>query len=162
MYLFLAFLAVPLIEIALFIELGGLIGLWPTLAIVVGTAVLGSALVRSQGAQALADLRRALDTLGDPSQALAEGATILFAGALLLTPGFFTDTVGILLLLPPVRRALLRAAARRVRVERFTVGGAEMHRRRPHPAREDVIEGDFREIDPEERGSEGPSPWQRH
>ena len=158
MYLFLAFLAVPLIEIALFVQVGGVIGLWPTLAIVVATAVLGSVLVRSQGAQALADLRRALETLGDPGRALAEGAVILFAGALLLTPGFFTDTVGLLLLVPPVRRRLLAAVARRVAIRRFAMGGQEP----PRPAREDVIDGDWREIDAERRENGRPSPWQRH
>ena len=60
MWIFLAFLAVPLIEIGLFIQVGGLIGLWPTLAIVVLTAVIGTALVRSQGARAMNDLRRAM------------------------------------------------------------------------------------------------------
>ncbi len=162
MYLFLAFLAVPLIEIALFIEIGGLIGLWPTLGIVVATAIAGSLMVRSQGAQAIADLRRSLETLGDPGRALAEGAVILFAGALLLTPGFFTDTVGLLLLLPPVRRALIAAAARRVQVARFTVGtpppGEARGPRRP----DDAIDGDWREIDGARGESDGPSPWQRH
>lgn len=158
MYLFLAFLAVPLIEIALFVQVGGWIGLWPTLAIVILTAVAGSLLVRSQGARALADLRRALDTLGDPTLPLAEGATILFAGALLLTPGFFTDTVGLALLLPPVRRAALRALGRRVKVARFTVGGEPP----PPRPRDDIVDGDWREIDAEERETRGPSPWQRH
>lgn len=158
MYLFLAFLAVPLVEIALFVQVGGWIGLWPTLAIVIATAVAGSLLVRSQGARALADLRRALDTLGDPTMPLAEGATILFAGALLLTPGFFTDTVGLALLLPPVRRAALRAVGRRVKVARFTMGGEPP---RPRP-RDDIVEGEFREIPPEERENRGPSPWPRH
>ena len=58
MWLFLAFLAVPLIEIALFIQVGGLIGLWPTLAIVVLTAVIGTSLLRKQGAAAMSNLRR--------------------------------------------------------------------------------------------------------
>ncbi len=67
MWLFLAFLLVPLIEIALFIQVGGWIGLWPTLAIVVLTAMAGTMLVRSQGAQALAQLRRSFETLHDPT-----------------------------------------------------------------------------------------------
>lgn len=164
MPLFLAFLAVPLIEIALFVQVGGWIGLWPTLAIVIATAIAGSVMVRSQGSRALADLRRAFDTLGDPTLPLAEGATILFAGALLLTPGFFTDTLGLALLLPPVRRAALRALARRVTVARFRMGGAAQQPPRQPPARprDDIVEGDWREIDAETRENGGPSPWQRH
>ena len=93
MWLFLAFLTVPLIEIALFIQVGGAIGLWPTLAIVVLTAVLGTSLVRSQGRLALGQMRNSFQTLSDPAEPLAHGAMILFAGALLLTPGFFTDAL---------------------------------------------------------------------
>ena len=111
MWLFVAFLMVPLIEIALFIQVGGWIGLWPTLAIVVLTAVAGTVLVRSQGAAVLARLRSSFETLRDPTEPLAHGAMILFSGALLLTPGFFTDTVGFLLLVPAVRAWVLREAS---------------------------------------------------
>ena len=103
MPLFLLFLAVPLIEIALFIQVGGWIGLWPTLLIVVLTAIAGTYLVRSQGGQAMNQMRRSFDELRDPTEPLAHGAMILFSGALLLTPGFFTDAVGFALLVPPVR-----------------------------------------------------------
>ena len=106
MYIFLAFLMVPLIEIGLFIQVGGAIGLWPTLAIVVLTAVLGTALVRSQGRLALGQMRNSFQNLSDPAEPLAHGAMILFAGALLLTPGFFTDAIGFALLMPPVRIAV--------------------------------------------------------
>jgi len=105
MWLFLLFVSVPLIEIALFIKVGGLIGLWPTLSIVVITAFIGTLLMRTQGANALMRLRQSMERLEDPSEPLADGAMIIFAGALLLTPGFFTDAIGLLLLLPPVRRA---------------------------------------------------------
>lgn len=88
MWLFLAFLAVPLIEIALFIQVGGLIGLWPTLGIVILTAILGTWLVRSQGLRALSELQGSFSRLEDPSKPLAHGAMILLSGALLLTPGF--------------------------------------------------------------------------
>ena len=94
MWLFLAFLLVPLIEIALFIQVGGLIGLWPTLGIVVLTAILGTWMVRAQGSLALNNLRSSFSQLEDPSEPLAHGAMILVSGALLLTPGFFTDAVG--------------------------------------------------------------------
>tara|TARA_R110001592_G_scaffold221133_1_gene475767 strand:- start:132 stop:473 length:342 start_codon:yes stop_codon:yes gene_type:complete len=88
MWLLIAFIAIPLIEIALFIQIGGFIGLWPTLAIVLGTAILGSSLVRSQGARELSKLQGSFATLNDPTEPLANGAMIIFAGALLLTPGF--------------------------------------------------------------------------
>ena len=81
MWLFVAFLAVPLVEIALFIQVGGLIGLWPTLAIVVLTALSGTMLVRSQGAMAMNDVRRSFNNLSDPTEPLAHGAMILLAGA---------------------------------------------------------------------------------
>lgn len=157
MWIFLAFLAVPIIEIGLFIQVGGLIGLWPTLAIVVLTAVLGTSLVRSQGAKALDDLRRALAGLGDPTQPLAHGALILFAGALLLTPGFFTDACGLLLLIPQMRAGLMRKLAGRIRMQGFSYG-TTMHERRSGA---DVIDGDFLEIDPQNAPPREPSGWTR-
>jgi len=159
MWLLIAFIAVPLIEIGLFIQVGGVIGLWPTLGIVLLTAVAGSWLVRHQGSAALAQLRGSLNELRDPTEPIAHGAMILLAGALLLTPGFFTDTCGLLLLIPGVRSAVLRYLSQRVTVERFTVGGAEM-RRDPH--RPDVIDGEFHEIDPDQSGPRPPSGWTRH
>ena len=107
MWLFLAFLLVPIIEIGLFIQVGGWIGLWPTLGIVVLTAVVGSIMMRAQGLGILAELQRQMHEGGNFGGTLAQGAMVLFAGALLLTPGFFTDAVGFSLLLPPVRKALI-------------------------------------------------------
>lgn len=152
MYLFLAFLLVPLIEIALFIQVGGLIGLWPTLAIVVLTAFLGAGLVRSQGLAALTRVRSSFHDLRDPSQALADGAMILFAGALLLTPGFFTDTVGFLLLIPMVRAAIFDRVRASVRVHHFDMGQP------PRPARDDIIDGDWEEVRAPRPGKR-PSGW---
>lgn len=158
MWLFALFVGVPLIEIALFIQVGGWIGVWPTLAVVVLTAIVGTYLVRQQGLRALEDLRRAFEELGDPARPLAHGAMILFAGALLLTPGFFTDTVGILLLIPAVRDAVLRWLARRVRVQTFTYGT------RPEPPSPpgDVIEGDYEELPPGQRPTHRPRSSTRH
>ena len=153
MYLFLAFLAVPLIEIGLFIQVGGAIGLWPTLGIVVVTAVLGTWLVRSQGLQAMGQLRSSFSELRDPTEALAHGAMILIAGALLLTPGFFTDAVGFLLLMPPVRLAVFRYFRARINVQRFEMGSAPQR-----PAREDIIEGAFEDVTPRDPNAP-PSGW---
>lgn len=102
------FIAVPVIEIGVFIQVGGLIGLWPTLGIVILTAIAGTALLKQQG---LAVMRRAQDSLNRgemPLREVFDGACLLFAGALLLTPGFVTDAVGLALFLPPVRDALRR------------------------------------------------------
>jgi UPF0716 protein FxsA len=154
MWLFLAFLLVPLIEIALFIQVGGLIGLWPTLAIVVLTAMAGTMLVRSQGAQALMRLRSSLETLNDPTEPLAHGAMILFSGALLLTPGFFTDAVGFALLVPAVRALVLRELRKRIRVQ--SVASRAPFGDRPHA--EDVIDGTWT-VEEDNRRPPGPSGW---
>jgi UPF0716 protein FxsA len=161
MWLFLAFLLVPLVEIALFIQVGGWIGLWPTLLIVVLTAVAGTMLVRSQGAQALARLRDSFDTLRDPTEPLAHGAMILFSGALLLTPGFFTDAVGFALLVPGVRNFVLREAKKRVEVRTMSMGGRAPNRPAPG-AREDVIDGSYTVDEDDTRPRQGPSGWTRH
>ena len=120
MWLLIAFLAVPLIEITLFIQIGGAIGLGWTLAIVVITAILGASLARSQGAIALGQLRSSFSDMRDPTEPLAHGAMILFAGALLLTPGFFTDAVGFSLLVPGIRRAAFQAIRSRVSIQTFS------------------------------------------
>ena len=153
MRLFLPFLLIPLIEIALFIQVGGLIGLWWTLAIVVGTAVLGTILVRSQGLAVLAELRGSMERLSDPTGPLAHGAMILFSGALLLTPGFFTDAIGFALLVPGIRESIYRAIRKRIVIERFAYGT-----RPGAPVDPNVIDGDFEEIEPQ-KGSSG---WTRH
>ena len=159
MWLFLLFLLVPLIEIALFIQVGGWIGLWPTLAIVIVTAVAGTILVRSQGMQALARLRRSFEEVRDPTDTLAHGAMILFSGALLLTPGFFTDAVGFALLVPQVRAWLLRRMKARMVVQGGWSGSAAGGGPR-RPASDDVIEGSFEPADDSRRN--GPSGWTRH
>lgn len=165
MWLFLLFLLVPLIEIALFIQVGGWIGLWPTLAIVVATAIAGTVLVRSQGAQALDRLRRSFNDLEDPTDPLAHGAMILFSGALLLTPGFFTDAVGFALLLPPVRVALLNQLKNRVRIQTF---GTRPRHGPYHPRDggqggrgDNIIDADY-EVEGDTPRHNGPSGWTRH
>jgi len=157
MWLFVLFLVVPIIEIALFIQVGGAIGPFPTLAIVVLTAVLGTFMIRTQGVMALNRLQSSLNELQNPTEPLAHGAMILFAGALLLTPGFFTDAVGFALLVPPVRSALYAYLRARMNVKSFTVGG-QAHQRQQHP--DVVIEGEFEEItDPPKNTKPGTSGW---
>ena len=161
MYLFLAFLLVPIIEIALFIQVGGLIGLWPTLAIVVMTAVLGTWLVRTQGRMAMGQLQRAFSDLDDPTEPLAHGAMILFSGALLLTPGFFTDALGFALLIPAVRVAVFRYVRSRVTVTQFQMGtraGFDSPRG-TYGGGGDVIDGEWEEVQQPRRRDSGPSGW---
>lgn len=166
MWVFLAFLAVPLIEIALFIQVGGLIGLWPTLGVVVLTAIIGTWLVRTQGRLAMENLRRSFSTLDDPSEPLAHGAMILIAGALLLTPGFFTDAVGFALLAPPVRTAVFQWVRKRVKVARFEMGptphGPFSHDPRSPNGTGEVIEGEFNEIPQGKTPNHPGSGWTRH
>lgn len=164
MWLFVAFLAVPLIEITLFIQIGGAIGLGWTLATVVLTAILGTFLVRKQGILAMSQLRSSFSDLRDPTEPLVHGAMILFSGALLLTPGFFTDAVGFLLLVPGIRAAAYKAIRARVNVARFE---AQPRPRQDYPPRGhggqgDVIDGDYADVTPEENDRRGPSGWTKH
>jgi UPF0716 protein FxsA len=155
MWLLIAFIGVPLIEIALFIQVGGAIGLWSTLGIVVITALFGTYLVRQQGSMAISQLRSQMQTLQDPTETLAHGAMILFSGALLLTPGFFTDAVGFALLVPAFRTAAFSALRKRIKVQSFAHGS------RPQGPRADdtVIEGQFEDVSLEPRKHQGPSGW---
>jgi len=161
MPLFLLLVAVPIIEIALFIEIGGWIGLWWTIGIVVLTAALGTALLRAQGLAALAEVQSALQNGSNPAPALAHGALILVAGVLLLTPGFFTDTIGLLLLTPPVRALVIRFLARRMTV--VQAGGRDGGFR---PGRADggTVDGEYEVVEPDGEaapGTRGGSGWTR-
>lgn len=111
--LFLLFLAVPLIEIYVLIQVGGVIGALPTVFLVVFTAVVGVLLLRYQGWVTVRKVQRSLDRGEVPTVAMLEGVVLVAAGALLLTPGFFTDAVGFLALVPPLRRAAIWALLRR-------------------------------------------------
>ncbi len=146
---FLVFLAVPLIEIALFVRIGGWIGLWPTIGIVALTAVIGTTLLRIQGFNTLARARQSLDEGQLPVNEVFDGFCLVLAGALLLTPGFFTDTVGFLLFLPPLRGSLRRVLglylAKHATVHVHTEGFGP-HRSRPDGGRTDVIDGEFEDV----------------
>ncbi|KAA2315455.1 FxsA family protein [Pseudooceanicola sediminis] len=159
MWLLMVFIAIPMIEIALFIQVGGLIGLGWTLAIVLFTAVLGTWLVRQQGALAMNNIRKSFSELSDPSAPLADAAMILLAGALLVTPGFFTDALGFALLTPAFRRAAFTFLRKRIKVQSFAMGSGAANR----PAQDaDIIEGDYSEIDPPKRPTHRPSGWTQH
>lgn len=147
MWLFFAFLTIPLVEIGLFITVGSAIGVWPTLLIVILTAIAGTYLLRSQGLGVLRDLQQRIERVSDPSEPLMHGAMILFAGALLLTPGFFTDTVGLTLMVPGIRTWV--AAQLRSRMTVVRTQGRD----------DGIIEGEFHEVDPPANAR--PSGWTR-
>ena len=155
----LALIAVPLIEIALFVVVGGRIGLLATVAVVVVTAMCGAALLRLQGLEVIAQARRAAEAGQMPIESIVDGVFLFAAGLLLLTPGFLTDSIGFLLFIPPLRRTLAAWMWRRLLASGAFVGftarsggaGPSSGDRRPrgHPPiiDGDVIEGDYVEID---------------
>jgi UPF0716 protein FxsA len=106
--LLLLFIFVPIIEIGLFIQVGGFLGLWPTIALVLITAFVGASLVRSQGLQTLMSVQNRLQQGELPAQQIFEGVMLAVAGVLLLTPGFMTDALGMLVLLPAPRAMIAK------------------------------------------------------
>ncbi|MFN3722453.1 MAG: FxsA family protein [Paracoccaceae bacterium] len=161
MWLFALFLIVPLVEIALFITIGGWLALWPTLALVLLTGVVGTALMRWQGLRVLAELRGDMGQLKNPLSPLAHGALIVLAGLLLLTPGFFTDGVGFLLMVPRVREAVIGFVGARVQFQTFGADGAARRRTDDPQGGPTVIDGEFYEVD-ENAPPKPPSGWTRH
>lgn len=111
-WLFLIFLVLPIAELAVILQVGQLIGPWYTIVLLLAVSAAGAWLVKREGLGVVRRFRRQLDAGALPGKELADGVLILFAGALLLTPGFITDCVGLLLLLPPVR-AVIRASVLR-------------------------------------------------
>ena len=107
------FLIVPIIEIFLLIKVGGMIGAPATIALVILTAVLGAALLRGQGTQTYLRFNQALAEGRIPASEILEGVALLIGGALLLTPGFFTDAIGFICLLPFSRKGLIQYLVKR-------------------------------------------------
>jgi UPF0716 protein FxsA len=128
--LVLLFIVVPIAELAILIQVGQLIGIWWTIALLVADAVLGSMLARSQGRAVWRRFNTALQAGRPPAREVLDGTLVLFGGALLLAPGFLTDILGIVLLLPP-SRALVRA----VLVRRFMSRMVASMSRGPAPPR---------------------------
>jgi len=134
------FISVPLIELYFMIQVGRVIGAGSTVLLVVATAVLGAVLVRVQGLTTVLRARAALDRGELPAAELVEGVLLLLAGFLLLIPGFATDTLGFVLLVPALRRRLGRALAAHLSVQGMPVQPGD--RARGHGQR--TIEGDYR------------------
>ncbi|GMQ45207.1 FxsA family protein [Vibrio sp. 10N] len=120
--LLLLFIFVPIIEIGLFIQVGGFLGLWPTIGLVLLTAVVGASLVRSQGLQTLMSVQSKLQQGEMPAQQIVEGVMLAVSGVLLLTPGFMTDAMGMLVLLPAPRAAIAKYLMSKVVVKSMSGG----------------------------------------
>jgi UPF0716 protein FxsA len=116
------FIVVPIAELYVIIQVGQLIGLWPTLALLLADALLGSMLLKHQGRGAWRRFNEALAQRRFPGREVVDGLLIVIGGTLLLTPGFLTDIFGLLLLIPP-SRAVVRRILRRFTIGRFTVVG---------------------------------------
>jgi len=157
-FIVLLFVVVPIIELFVIIQVGEAIGVLPTIALLVADALLGSMLMRSQGRIAWGRFNAALAEGRIPHREVLDGALVIFGGALLLTPGFVTDVLGIILLLPPTRVLVRGLVARRllprIVITRFGAPGAATAgtargggpRRRPGGAAD--VEGTATEVDP--------------
>jgi UPF0716 protein FxsA len=141
--LFLLFLLVPLVEIYFLIKVGSLIGAIPTIALVVFTALLGAMLLRFQGWATVQRTRTTMARGELPALEMLEGVLLLFAGALLLTPGFVTDAFGFALLVPPLRQALIHWFIKKSDVRFQAFGEVPPDR----PARHHTIEGEYHRDD---------------
>ncbi len=141
------FVIIPLIEIALFITIGEEIGLFTTLALTFLTALIGAALIRWQGLQTLFSARTAMDRGEMPVQELFDGICLAIAGAFLMTPGFFTDTLGFALLVPPLRAALRIRLARHMAAHGTVYGSPRPGQPPPHHAKPDVIDAEYERLD---------------
>jgi UPF0716 protein FxsA len=116
------FIVVPIAELYVIIQVGEAIGIWPTLALLLADALLGSFLLKHQGRGAWRRFNEALAQHRFPGKEVADGLLIVIGGTLLLAPGFLTDIVGLLLLIPPTR-AIARGVLRRFTIGRFAVVG---------------------------------------
>jgi UPF0716 protein FxsA len=150
--LLLLFIVVPLVELYVIIQVGQAIGALPTIALLLLDSIVGSLLLRSQGRTAWRRFNEAIGGGRVPAREVADGAMVIFGGALLLTPGFVTDILGALFLLPPtralLRRLLGRAAARRV-VVATPFGTMRRGRRSPPPGsgQDWDVEGSAHDVD---------------
>lgn len=111
----LLFIIVPLVELFLLIKIGEVVGLFPTLLLVVSTGALGAWLTRLQGLRAIRRMQDDLHSGRMPTESLVDGVLILAAGLLLITPGLITDTCGFLLLVPGFRAWIRREVSRAIR-----------------------------------------------
>lgn len=142
--LFLLFLVIPLIEIFFLIQVGQVIGAGWTIFLVVATAVLGAFLLRLQGFQTLQRAQASMSRGEIPAIEMMEGLCLLVSGALLLTPGFVTDSIGFALLIPPLRQMLILQMMKNSQVIFSRPGGTRFYGQSRHSSHQsdDIIEGE--------------------
>ena len=152
MWVFLVILSVPLIEIGLFVTLGGAIGLWPTLIWVILTAAFGILLLKGIAMYGAVSLSRDMQELSDPLSPIAHRVMVVMAAGLLILPGFLTDAIGLLLLIPPLRTIIIKLIGKRL--QQLT----------PRPAEAVVIDGEWQEATTDTTPKPGnpTSDWTRH
>jgi UPF0716 protein FxsA len=141
------FIVVPIAELAVIIQVGEAIGVWWTIALLIADSVLGSLLMRSQGRAVWRRFNTTLSSGRPPAREVADGVLVIFGGALLLTPGFLTDILGLLFLLPPTR-AVIRRVFLREAMRRITVTMATPPMPRNGTRREDDLEGTAVDVEP--------------
>ncbi|MFY0612354.1 MAG: FxsA family protein [Hyphomicrobiaceae bacterium] len=161
--LFILFIVMPFVEIALLIKLGDILGFWRTIGIVVATAIVGAYVLQAQGAATLRRVSQSMTSGEPPIKPVVDGFFLAISGAFLLTPGVVTDAIGLLLLVPPVRHAIARwGFGRIVKSGNFTVhtyqsGGApnepgarggpdRQPGSRPGPSDGQVIDAEYEEV----------------
>jgi UPF0716 protein FxsA len=125
--LLLLFILIPVIEIALLIEVGSMIGTGNTIAVIFLTAVIGAYMVKHEGLGVMYRIQQNMNQGTFPAEEMIDGMMILVSGALLLTPGFFTDTIGFLMVIP-FTRALIKGIARRVIEKKISSGDIRINR----------------------------------
>ncbi len=138
---FLAFVTIPFIEIYLLLQIGGIVGVFPTILLVVTTAIIGAGLLRQQGLATFQRFQEGLAKGEIPAYEMVEGPILLVGGALLLTPGFFTDVIGFACLIPQARRKIAQYIIEKRLVQ---AGVAPQQQQKAQP---DVIEGEFNRED---------------
>lgn len=146
--LFLLFIIAPIIELFVLIKIGSLLGVVPTVAIVLITAFIGSQLVRQQGLDVMGQVRAAQARGEVPTLPILNGIALLLAGFLLITPGFISDTLGFILLIPKLRQYLARQLLARVTI--ITPGGTSTHKQDQHTP----LEGEYHRKKEAESASE--------
>ena len=125
--LFVLFIIIPVIEIAVIMQVGALLGIWPTVAIVILSAWLGAKYVRQQGLATLQSVQTKMAQGEMPSGEIVTGLMLLVAGVLLVTPGFVTDVFGLSLLVPSVRTALAKFVQKHIKVNQLGAGASFHH-----------------------------------
>lgn len=143
---FLFFIAIPIIEVILFITVGKYIGLWNTIFIIITTGIIGAILVKSQGITILNNALEEIRSNKMPILSIFEGVAILIAGAFLLTPGFLTDTIGCVLLVPKARNIIINYITSYLKKRTIYKKKNTYYSNKEYKENK-TFEGDFEEID---------------